>query len=466
MDYNSRLSVIEDKGECGDPEIFDSADKVQKTVKRLVSLIQGSKKIVAFTGAGISTSCGIPDFRGPNGVWTKELRGEVAEINSAAPNLFDTARPSFTHYALTCLLHLGIISHIASQNVDSLHIRSGVPEYQLSEIHGNIFKEKCSVCGKEYLRDFDVGGMGLKPTGRLCDTDNCQGILCDMAYDWKTTLNDDLFLRVENELDAADIILSMGTSLRVEPANLLPRRLRLYNKARSWGKGKIVIVNLQKTNLDHLADIRIFSYCDYVMSLLCEALGVTLVDPAHRQGDDVKAWYVVDKGSVVEEMLRRRQEESEKEQRPVRVTKPRDILTADIPLATKKSKVSSSTGNVQKTPSRNSSGAVKSSTSARAGPQSDSDRGSAAPSKSTTSKKKATRVTAAVAETTASSVTAKISAASSATSRKLPPYTVESAPKYLSFGEVLDRNEHKFDLNNFQLPPSVFKDVGSGGSDA
>jgi hypothetical protein len=100
MDYNSRLKHISNKGLCGDPEIVEETNSLEDKVQQLVALICESKRIVLFTGAGISTSSGIPDFRGPNGVWTKEQRGEVADPRSV-DNTFDLARPTYTHYAMT-----------------------------------------------------------------------------------------------------------------------------------------------------------------------------------------------------------------------------------------------------------------------------------------------------------------------------------------------------------------------------
>ena len=93
-DYNSRLKPVHYKGLCGDPEIVDPSSEFNKKCKTLVALVKQSNRIVLFTGAGISTSCGIADFRGPNGVWTKEQRGEEVvasetgnetEIMSSAP---------------------------------------------------------------------------------------------------------------------------------------------------------------------------------------------------------------------------------------------------------------------------------------------------------------------------------------------------------------------------------------------
>ncbi len=304
MDYNSRLLPIVDKGLCGDPEICEKERTFSRKVSNLVDLICASKRIVAFTGAGISTSCGIPDFRGPNGVWTKELRGEKS---TATENWFDKAEPSFTHNALACLQHLGLLSHTISQNVDSLHIRSGIPETALSELHGNICKEKCTTCGHEYVRDFDVRGMGLKPTGRRCSVESCSGLLHDMAYDWDTNLPEEVFDRAEQELHQADLVLVLGTSLRVIPAGNLPKLVLKARKERDSTVGKMVIVNLQCTHLDNLANIRIFHYCDDVMRSLCQQLGIVISETINMTSGHVdSSWYRIVPGSKIEALLHKR----------------------------------------------------------------------------------------------------------------------------------------------------------------
>eukprot|EP01032_Pedospumella_encystans_P019412 gene19412-22067_t len=301
MDYNSRLLPIVDKGLCGDPEICEKERTFKKKISNLVDMICESKRIVAFTGAGISTSCGIPDFRGPNGVWTKELRGEKS---TSTENWFDQAIPSYTHYALACLQHLGILSYTISQNVDSLHIRSGIPETALSELHGNICKEKCTQCGHEYVRDFDVGGMGLKPTGRLCSIESCGGPLHDKAYDWDTNLPEEVFDRAEQELQRADLVLVLGTSLRVIPAGNLPKLVQKARKERNSTVGKMAIVNLQCTHLDKRADVRIFHYCDDVMRALCQQLGIIVSEKADKNSGRVDAsWYKIVPGSKLEALL-------------------------------------------------------------------------------------------------------------------------------------------------------------------
>ena len=296
-DYNGRLKPMHNKGLCGDPEIVESSKTLDKNVSKLATLIKKSQRVVIFTGAGISTSCGIPDFRGPNGVWTKEKMGTSIDPMAEQINTFDQAQPSFAHFAIACLLHAGAITHVVSQNVDGLHLKSGVPEEHLSELHGNIFKEKCEACGTEYLRDHDVGGMGLNYTGKKCERPGCTGRLRDMAIDWDTDLPGEIFSRAHKEMDSADLVITMGTSLRIQPAGNMPLRVTTPKVRRGGRTGKLCIINLQKTHLDKKATIRISHYCDDVMSKLCKLLGVTLKEKSELNGANIPHCYTIAKSS-------------------------------------------------------------------------------------------------------------------------------------------------------------------------
>jgi mono-ADP-ribosyltransferase sirtuin 6 len=212
---------------------------------------------VVLTGAGISTNAGIPDFRGPNGVWTaedkekktskqkrrrkstnpdcdhqsisqaleqtkeqtkdlkKRPRGEENSTSKAVS--FDNAKPTTTHYALTRLVEKGIISHVITQNVDGLHLRSGLPRSKLSVLHGCIFTEKCEKCDKEFFRNFDIGGVGFKKTGRICDVTACNGDLRDTVLDWEDELPEADWETSQNYCEMSDLVLTLGTSLRIEP---------------------------------------------------------------------------------------------------------------------------------------------------------------------------------------------------------------------------------------------------------
>jgi hypothetical protein len=145
-------------------EHFDSKETLEMCVDEIVDLIKKSKHLVVYTGAGISTSANIPDYRGPNGVWTLKDKGMTPDGIE-----LDQAFPTYSHYALVELMNKGILKYIVSTNLDGLHRRSGIPKDKLSELHGNAYKEYCSKCSKEYLRSFDTCKTFMKNhlTGRV-----------------------------------------------------------------------------------------------------------------------------------------------------------------------------------------------------------------------------------------------------------------------------------------------------------
>ncbi|XP_056429938.1 NAD-dependent protein deacylase sirtuin-6 [Hyla sarda] len=271
VNYAAGLSPYADKGRCGLPEIFDSPEDLNKKVKELADMVRKASYIVFHTGAGISTSCGIPDFRGPNGVWTMEEKG----LNPKFDTTFETARPSATHMALLQLQRVGILKFLISQNVDGLHVRSGFPRDHLAELHGNMFVEECTKCGKQYVRDYVVGSMGLKPTGRFCDVPKvrglraCRGKLIDTILDWEDSLPDKDLNLADEACRKADLSITLGTSLQIKPSGNLP----LLTKRKG---GKLVIVNLQSTKHDRYADLRIHGYVDEVMTRLMQNLDLEI----------------------------------------------------------------------------------------------------------------------------------------------------------------------------------------------
>nr|XP_033811664.1 NAD-dependent protein deacetylase sirtuin-6 isoform X3 [Geotrypetes seraphini] len=252
-------------------KIFDSQEEVDRKVHKLAELIQNSSYVVVHTGAGISTASGIPDFRGPNGVWTMEEKGLHPKFDTT----FENARPSKTHLALLKLQRVGILKFLISQNVDGLHVRSGFPRDRLAELHGNMFVEECMKCGKQYVRDTVVGTMGLKPTGRLCDVPKsrglraCRGKLMDTILDWEDSLPDQDLSLADEACRKADLAITLGTSLQIKPSGNLP----LVTKRKG---GKLVIVNLQVTKHDKQADLRIHGYVDDIMTRLMEVLNLDI----------------------------------------------------------------------------------------------------------------------------------------------------------------------------------------------
>ncbi|XP_044275033.1 NAD-dependent protein deacetylase sirtuin-6 isoform X2 [Varanus komodoensis] len=239
VNYAAGLSPYADKGKCGLPEFFDPPEELEMKVRQLVGLIRNASNVVFHTGAGISTASGIPDFRGPNGVWTMEERGLSPKFDTT----FENARPSKTHMALLELQRAGILKFLVSQNVDGLHVRSGFPRNKLAELHGNMFMEECMKCGR----------------GKLMDT----------ILDWEDSLPDrDLSLASEASR-RADLSITLGTSLQIKPSGDLP----LLTKKKG---GKLVIVNLQQTKHDKHADLRIHGYVDEVMAKLMKQLGLEI----------------------------------------------------------------------------------------------------------------------------------------------------------------------------------------------
>ena len=106
-------------------QIFDSPEQLDVKIEEFIKLFRESKHIVVHTGAGVSTAAGIPDFRGPKGVWTLEEKGITPQMDTT----FDDAKPSLTHMALVKLVEENIVQYVVSQNVDGLHIKSGLPRY-------------------------------------------------------------------------------------------------------------------------------------------------------------------------------------------------------------------------------------------------------------------------------------------------------------------------------------------------
>lgn len=217
----------------------------------------------------------MPDFRGPGGVWTRQVAGLPPPPLSTP---FSAARPTLTHAALASLVATGRVSTIVSQNVDGLHRRSGVPRAKLSELHGSCFIERCVRCGAEHERAFEVGSVGFRPTGRRCGAHGCRGRLTDWTLDWESELPAADAARADAAADGAEIALALGTSLQIEPASKIP--LRTVRNG-----GRLAIVNLQPTPRDKDATWIVRYPVDDVMAALVERLELTL--PVYTRTDAV-----------------------------------------------------------------------------------------------------------------------------------------------------------------------------------
>lgn len=204
-------------------------------------MILKSKHTVFHTGAGISTSAGIPDFRGPNGVWTCEKKGIKPTINTS----FDEAIPTKTHQAIKALIAAGHIQYVISQNIDGLHLKSGISRKYLAEVHGNMFVEQCNKCRRQYVRSTPCTTVGQKLTGGICKGGKgarpCRGgHLIDNILDWEHDLPDkDIDLGFMHSA-IADLNVCLGTTLQIIPSGNLPLKNKKFG-------GELVICNLQPT---------------------------------------------------------------------------------------------------------------------------------------------------------------------------------------------------------------------------
>lgn len=183
--YAERLTPGAFKGRLNLRENCDPAFVVVKKVKVLAKLLREASRVVVHTGAGISTAAGIRDFRGPNGIWTREKRGDAARDDEKN---FNEVFPTLAHMAIVELFRHGLVHFVVSQNVDGLHLRSGLPRSALAELHGNVFAEQCNSCGAEYFREDVVDSIGMRPTGNSCQS--CGAPLVDKLLDWNDPLPD------------------------------------------------------------------------------------------------------------------------------------------------------------------------------------------------------------------------------------------------------------------------------------
>ena len=202
---------------------------------RAAELIARSKHLVVFTGAGISTESGLPDFRGPDGVWTRRDKGLPAP---AGPRM-DQVKPNLAHQALVSLQNHGKLAFLISQNVDNLHLSSGIRAEKLSELHGNCMRARCGACERTYDKS-------SRPERCQCGIVSFKSSVINFGDNLPQADLERAVLHSEQ----ADVFLVIGSTLLVTPASDLPCTA-LDNGA------ALIILNLGETPLDQLASVRI-----------------------------------------------------------------------------------------------------------------------------------------------------------------------------------------------------------------
>jgi NAD-dependent deacetylase len=235
------------------------APDLTTAIDRLHALVDESQVILPFTGAGISTECGIPDFRSPGGLWTKtqpipfgdfmasqDMRDEAWHRRFVMDPYFASAKPGRGHLALASLYRLGKVPAVITQNIDNLHQASGIAHDDVVELHGNTTYATCVDCGVRYELDwvkqaFDAEG------GRAPDC-ACGGHIKTATVSFGQAMPEDAMLRAHELTGACDLFIAIGSSLVVWPAAGFPLR------AKQQG-ARLVIVNREPTEFDGMADL-------------------------------------------------------------------------------------------------------------------------------------------------------------------------------------------------------------------
>jgi NAD-dependent deacetylase len=253
-------------------------------VEQVADMVVSAKKVVVFTGAGFSTESNIPDFRGPQGVWSKfdpdelnlpnflrseEIREKYWQVHRLFWEAVKDAKPNSGHYAVTELHSLGKLDCVITQNTDGLHQKSGTPEDKMLELHGTMHWVDCLDCHKRYPRDYAHEKMLAGEKVPRCG--ECKGILkpATVAY------GQSMPVRETNEAVArssvCDLFLALGSSLVVYPAAQMPL-LAKQNGA------KLVIINITDTPHDGRADV-----------IIKEKTGETLAKIVKKAKEKIKA---------------------------------------------------------------------------------------------------------------------------------------------------------------------------------
>jgi NAD-dependent deacetylase len=240
------------------------------STERLKDMIAAAKRVVAFTGAGISTESGIPDFRSPGGIWTKyqpiyfddfmsseEMRREAWRRKFATDETMTKAEPNAGHRALARLVEQGKMTSIITQNIDGLHQRSGVPDSKVIELHGNSTYATCLDCGHRY--DLEPIKKAFLGDGALPVCEKCDGIVKTATISFGQAMPEIQMARAQDETMACDLFIVLGSSLVVYPAAGFPR------VAKRKG-AKLVIVNRDPTDQDSDADMAIHAEIGPTMS--------------------------------------------------------------------------------------------------------------------------------------------------------------------------------------------------------
>lgn len=235
------------------------ASDLETAIDHLTRLIGHARMLLPFTGAGISTECGIPDFRSPGGLWSKnqpipfdaflssrELRNEAWRRRFALEENFSAALPGRGHRALASLHQAGKVPAVVTQNIDNLHQASGIPPECVVELHGNTTYAVCLDCAARHELPWVRKRFEL--SGEAPDCPQCGGYVKTATVSFGQAMPEAAMRRAEELTRSCDLFLAIGSSLVVWPAAGFPLMAKRNGAA-------LVIINREPTEFDDLADL-------------------------------------------------------------------------------------------------------------------------------------------------------------------------------------------------------------------
>jgi NAD-dependent deacetylase len=248
---------------------------------RVAELIISAQRVVVFTGAGISTESGIPDFRSPGGIWErfdpddftyhKFIRNPETRrkqwLMLRDSGLVTEAMPNPAHYAIAELYKMGRLDCVITQNIDNLHQKAGVPADKVLELHGTMQRAVCLDCGRRY--PFAHIKTRLDRGEELLDCEQCHGILKPDAVLFGESLPEAVLKEASLRSTKCDLFIVVGSSLIVYPAAYMPQY------AVESG-AKLVIINLSSTPLDKKATVLVRAKAGEAMSMVVNELSQRL----------------------------------------------------------------------------------------------------------------------------------------------------------------------------------------------
>ena len=249
---------------------------VRADVESLAALLRDSKRAMVFTGAGISTESGIPDFRSPGGIWTRmmpidfadyvadpEARRESWRRRFEMEETWNSVRPNDGHRAVAELAARGIVSHVITQNIDALHQAGGMPEERVIEIHGNTTYAKCLDC--EHRMEIAAIRAHFEAHGEAPDCPGCGGIVKTATISFGQAMPEREMMRAAAAVADCDMCLVAGSSLAVYPAAGFPLEAKRNG-------AKLVILNREPTPQDPYADLVIHGEIGPILSSAVKGL--------------------------------------------------------------------------------------------------------------------------------------------------------------------------------------------------